>query len=395
MFDRSLRPELIARAGRHRIVAVVGPRQSGKTTLCTLAFPDKPVVRLEGVRERESASADPAAFLARYPTGAILDEVQRVPELFSELQVAVDRGSRDGDWILTGSQHFGMLDSISQSLAGRVSLLTLLPLSFGELGQSAPRSMLDALLAGGYPRIHAKGLAPEEWLADYVATYVERDVRQVLNVVDLAAFQTFLRLCAGRTGQLLNMSSLGADAGITHPTVGEWLSVLEASFIVFRLQPFFRNLGKRLVKSPKLYFHDTGLLCFLLGIRSVEDLRLHYLRGAIFENWVITEMIKARTNRGQAADFFFYRDQVGHEIDLLIDSPLDPVLVEMKSGETPLLEFAKPLALVGSILDRGPQKLRSLRKLVVYAGDEARTVNGVEFVPWREAGRIEAGRAGV
>ncbi len=395
MFDRSLRPELIARAGRHRIVAVVGPRQSGKTTLCTLAFPDKPVVRLEGVRERELASADPAALLARYPGGAILDEVQRVPALLSELQVAVDRSSRDGDWILTGARHFGMLDSISQSLAGRVSLLNLLPLSFGELGQSAPKRMLDALLAGGYPRIHAKGLAPEEWLADYVATYVERDVRQVLNVVDLAAFQTFLRLCAGRTGQLLNLSSLGADAGITHPTVREWLSVLEASFIVFRLQPFFRNLGKRLVRSPKLYFHDTGLLCFLLGIRSVEDLRLHYLRGAIFENWAITEMIKARANRGQTADFYFYRDQAGHEVDLLIDSQLDPVLVEMKSGETPLLEFAKPLALVGSILDRGPQKRRSLRKLVVYAGDEARTVNGVEFVPWREADRIEAGRAGV
>lgn len=217
----------------------------------------------------------------------------------------------------------------------------------------------------------------------------------MLNVVDLATFQTFLRLCAGRTGQLLNLNSLGADAGITHLTVREWLSVLEASFIVLRLQPFFRNLGKRLVKSPKLYFHDTWLLCFLLGIRSVEDLRLHYLRGAIFKNWVITEMIKARTNRGQTPDFFFYRDQAGHEIDLLIDSPLDPVLIKMKSGETPLLEFAKQLTLVGSILEGGPQKLRSLRKLVVYAGDKARTMNGVEFVPWREAGRIESGGAGV
>lgn len=388
MFQRSLLPTLVDRARRHPIVSVVGPRQSGKTTLCTLAFPEKPLVRLESLHDQEQARADPAAFLARFPSGAILDEVQRAPELFPELQVRVDTGARDGEWILTGSQHFGLLASISQSLAGRVSLLTLLPLTHDELGTSAPARLDEALFAGGYPKLHDRHLDPREWLADYVATYVERDVRQVLKVVDLSTFQTFLRLAAGRVGQVLNLSSLGADAGITHPTAREWVSVLEASFVAFRLQPWFRNVGKRLVKSPKLYFHDTGLLCHLLGIRTSEELELHYLRGAIFENWVISELVKANSNRGEVPMLHYYRDQSGREVDLMLDRPLDPVLVEIKSSQRSNPEFAAPMDELARLLERGPQRFRSLRKLVVFGGDAPLTIDDVEFVPWRTAGRV-------
>lgn len=367
-------------------VAVTGPRQSGKTTLCRAAFPSKPFVSLELLDERAHAEGDARGFLKRFPQGAVLDEVQRTPKLFSELQVDLDARHRPGRWILTGSQHFGLLESISQSLAGRISLLNLLPLSLEELANQRPATPFDAAFVGGYPRLHDLHLHPREWLADYLATYVERDVRQVLAVGDLATFQTFLRLCAGRAGQLVNLSSLGADAGISHHTARSWLSVLETSFVVFRLQPYFKNLGKRLVKSPKLYFHDTGLLCHLLGLRSADELRHHHARGAVFENLMVTEILKSRLHRGLTPDLYFYRDQRGTEIDLVLDHPLEPVLIEIKSGETFVPESVGALDAVGEVLSAREGAPRAVHKFVVYAGEDERSVGDVVVLPWPAIG---------
>jgi predicted AAA+ superfamily ATPase len=370
------------------IVAVVGPRQAGKSTLCARVFADKPHVTLESLEARENAVKDPVGFLSRFPAGAVLDEVQRVPHLFSELQVDVDRHPTPGRWVLTGSQNFNLLASISQSLATRVALLTLLPLSFEELSTERGADPETASLFGGYPRIHDRHLDPLVWLDDYVMTYVERDARQVLNIGDLGAFQTFLGLCAGRAGQLLNLSSLGAEAGVTAKTAKAWLSVLEASFLVFQMRPYFRNVGKRLTKSTKLYFCDVGLLCRLLGIRTADQLRHHPLRGSIFEKLVVTEILKSRLHRGQRSDLYFYRDQSGREVDVLVDDPLDPVLIEVKSTRTVLDETVRPLRDVASVLEGSEQPPRSVRSILVHAGDQDLTDSGIERVPWHAAARI-------
>ena len=262
------------------IVTVTGPRQSGKTTLCRVAFPDKPYVSLETPDVREEATRDPRSFLARFPNGAILDEVQRVPEIASYLQEIVDARGRNGEWVLTGSQHFALVEKVTQSLAGRTAMLQLLPLSFEELRANYPSDDVNAqILRGGYPRLYDQDIPPSPWFADYVMNYVERDVRQLLAIGDLAAFHTFLRMCAGRVGQVLNLSALGADCGVSHATARRWMSVLEASYVVFRLQPLHRNVTKRLTKSPKLYFFDTGLASHLLGLRGREDCILQRSRA--------------------------------------------------------------------------------------------------------------------
>jgi len=387
-FPRTLDSVALARAKELPIVAVLGPRQAGKSTLCASLFAHKPLVSLEAHEARESALRDPVGFLARFPAGAVLDEAQRAPALFSELQIDADRSPEPGRWILTGSQHFSMLSSISQSLAGRVSLLTLLPLSLEELGAARAAEPESAAWIGGYPRIHDRGLDPVAWLDDYVTTYVERDVRQVLNVGDLGAFQTFLGLCAGRAGQLLNLTNLGTEAGVTNKTAKAWISVLEASFVVFQLRPYFRNVSKRLTKSTKLYFHDVGLLCRLLGVWTAEQLAVHPLRGAIFENLVVSELVKARLHRGRRSDLCFYRDQSGREVDVLVDDPLDPVLIEIKATRTPLADTARSLDEVASVLQGAEIRPRSVRRVLVYAGAEASTSAGVERVPWHAASGI-------
>jgi len=387
-YPRTLEPIARARAKGLPIVAILGPRQAGKSTLCTRVFSEKPLVSLESLEAGESARKDPMGFLARFPAGAVIDEAQRAPDLFSELQVDVDQHPDPGRWILTGSQHFLLLSSISQSLAGRVALLTLLPLSFEELGADRATDPESAAFIGGYPRIHDRHLDPTAWLDDYVTTYVERDARRVLNIGDLNSFQTFLGLCAARAGQLLNLSALGAEAGVTLKTAKAWLSVLEASFLVFQLRPYFRNVGKRLTKSTKLYFHDVGLLCRLLGLRSAEQLRTHPMQGAIFENLVVSEIQKSRLHHGVRSELYFYRDQSGREVDLLADDPLDPVLIEIKRTARLSAESARPLDEVAKVLARAEIPPRSVRRVLVHAGDEAFESAGAERVPWHRASGI-------
>jgi uncharacterized protein len=321
VIERLLQPRLLELATRYPVLTVTGPRQSGKTTLSRMAFPGRPYVSLENPAQREFAQDDPMAFLGRYPDGVIVDEIQRVPALLSYLQGIVDEDPAPGRFVLTGSQNLALVDGLSQSLAGRTTLAELLPLSLAEIRRFPdPPEDLDTLLwQGGYPRIYERSLPAHEWLADYTATYVERDVRQLVNVGDLLLFQTFLRLCAGRTGQLLNLSSLADDCGISQPTARSWLAVLEASYVVFRLPPFVANLGKRLVKSPKLYFYDSGLAASLLRIESPRQLQGHPLRGALFETWVVSEIAKAHFHRGRRPQLSFYGERTRLEIDLVLE----------------------------------------------------------------------------
>jgi predicted AAA+ superfamily ATPase len=362
------------------IVALTGPRQSGKTTLARAAFPGKPYVSLENPDQLAYATADARRFLANYPDGAIIDEVQRCPELFSYLQGWVDERRRMGDFVLTGSQQFGLLSKITQSLAGRVGLVHLLPFSQSELAGAgmAATSVDVALWQGAYPALYDRGLSPEDWFPNYVATYVERDVRQLLAVRELGLFQRFLKMCAARCGQLLNLSSLAADCGISHVTARQWLTVLEASYIVRLLAPYHRNFGKRLVKTPKLYFLDVGLAAWLLGIRDASTIATHAMRGALFETFVIGEFIKQRHNAGQPAELYFWRDNVGHEIDLLFEtgSRLQPV--EIKSGMTfsyGWLDAAKRWKeLAGAA---------ALDPWVIHGGDRSFECEGGHVFSWR------------
>src|SRR3954469_10606924 len=340
MIERLLQPRLLDLATRYPVLTLTGPRQSGKTTLSRMAFPDRPYVSLENPGQREFAQEDPVAFFARYQGGAVIDEVQRVPQVFSYLQGLVDEDPRPGRFVLTGSQNLALVGGVNQSLAGRNTLTELLPLSLEEIRRfPEPPVDLDSILwQGGYPRIYERHLPAHEWLADYVATYVERDVRQLVQVGALLLFQTFLRLCASRTGQILNLASLASDCGISQPTARSWLSVLEASYIAFRLPPFFANIGKRLIKAPKLYFYDTGLVASLLNIENPHQLETHPLRGALFETWVVAEVAKAHLHQGRRPRLSFYRDRSGLEIDLILEKGADLVLVEVKSGQTPSSE---------------------------------------------------------
>ncbi len=395
MIHRTLHDLALLRARRNPVVVITGPRQSGKTTLCRMAFGDRPYASLEPPDVREFATSDPRGFLAQFPDGAVLDEVQRAPQLLSYLQEIVDRRRRNGLFILTGSQHFGLLEAVSQSLAGRSAVLHLLPLALEELRRfrHPSRDLFSTLFKGSYPRIHEQRLPPSEWLADYVATYVERDVRQVLNVGDLTTFQTFLRICAGRSGQLVNLSGLAADCGVSHNTARAWLSVLETGFIVFRLPPMHRNLGKRLIKSPKLHFFDSGLLCYLLGIRSADQLRQHPLRGAVFESWVASEIYKARVHRGAAPDLYFYRDRKGSEVDLFVDSGTRVWAVEVKSGATVSKDFMKPVLSLTELLAAASEPT-TVESLVVYGGDQPQTRGAVRVVPWARLDGLEWAETG-
>jgi predicted AAA+ superfamily ATPase len=318
------------------VVALTGPRQSGKTTLAKSLFKEKPFVSLENPDEREFALRDPQRFFQRFPSGAILDEVQRCPELLSWLQGWVDERGIMGDVVLTGSAQFDLLAGITQTLAGRVGRVELLPLSAAELlaASKAPSDLNVTLFKGGYPALYDRDISPQDWFANYIATYLERDVRQLIAVRDLTQFQTFVKMCAARTGQLLNLASLGADCGITSVTAKQWLSVLQASYIVTLLKPHHRNFGRRLVKAPKLYFCVVGLAAWLLDIRDAATLDTHAARGALFETHVIGELMKQRLNAGQALDLCFWRDNVGHEVDVLIDNAQGLQALEIKSGST-------------------------------------------------------------
>lgn len=365
-------------AGFYPIVAITGPRQAGKTTLAKAVFPRKPYVSLEDPDVRDFALSDPRGFLARYPDGAVLDEAQRCPELFSYLQTLVDGDRRMGLFVLTGSQQFGLLAGISQSLAGRVGLVHLLPFSLGELAEAGQAPDLDALLWQGlYPGIYDRKIPPHAWYADYVATYVERDVRQMINVRDLNAFRRFVRMCAARTAQPVNLSALAADCGITHNTAKAWISILEASYLVMLLPPHHRNFGKRLSKTPKLYFYDAGLAAWLAGIESPKQLALGSLRGALFETWVVSEFVKHRCNRALSPQMYFWRDSSGQEIDLLVERGERLFPVEIKAGQTiagdwfgTLEKFAGWSGEPGGCL--------------IYGGSHRQTRRGIEVIGWRD-----------
>jgi predicted AAA+ superfamily ATPase len=377
MIERTLASKLREAAGWYPIVTVTGPRQSGKTTLCRAVFPEKRYVNLEPLDVRQYATEDPRGFLAEHAGGAIFDEVQHVPGLPSYLQAEVDERPEAGRFVLTGSQHFGLAQGIAQSLAGRTAVLHLLPPSYDELRHfdTAPTDLTSVLWTGAYPRIFDRAIPPERWLADYVTTYVQRDVRQVLQVGDLQTFTTFLRLCAGRTAQELNLSALGADAGVSHVTARSWLSVLETSFLCFRVPPWHRNATSRLVKAPKLHFFDTGLVCHLLGITDPEHLRHHPLRGAIFETWVASEVYKARVHRGVEAGLFHVRRTRGLEVDLVVERGGRPALIEVKSGATVSGDFLRPLKFLAD-------ELGDADSFLVYGGDTEQRRSDARVVPW-------------
>jgi len=363
------------------VIGITGPRQAGKTTLARMTFPDKPYQTLEDPDQLDYAQSDPRGFLAQFPDGAILDEVQRCPELFSYLQGIVDEHQVMGEFVLTGSQQFGFREKISQSLAGRIGLLHLLPLSSLELRLHHPKvenSLDTEMFKGFYPPIHDREVTVGDWYSSYIQTYVERDVQQVLRVKNMSQFRLFLRLCAGRVGSILNCSSLGNDVGLSHNTVKEWLSVLDASYITFRLQPHYRNFSKRLIKSPKIYFWDTGLLCWLLGIRSAEQLATHALRGAIFENYMIAELSKHDYANGEIPPFYYWRDQSGLEIDLIIERGEKLMPIEMKSGQTITSDFFKGLTrwmtLAGDVADH---------PTLIYGGMGKQERHHISVYGWR------------
>jgi hypothetical protein len=397
MIRRALQKVLLASAAQAPIVTLTGPRQSGKTTLLKAVFPRHDYVSLEEPDQREFALQDPRGFLRQFSGPAALDEVQRVPALFSYIQTLVDEEPAPGRFILSGSQNFLLLESVSQSLAGRCVILHLLPLSLSELDGRAPlpitafgrqvrrrrrsprRSVMDTLFQGFYPRIHAEDLDPHRWLRDYYRTYVERDVRQIVNVGDIETFGRFVRLCAGRNGQLLNLSSLANDCGITHSTARRWLSILEASFLVILLRPHHRNFNKRLIKAPKLYFLDSGLLCYLLRIRSPEDLRFHAMRGSVFETYVVSELLKNSTHRGEEPDLYFWRDASGREIDVLLEVGRELIPLEIKSAETVAADFLSGLQFWRKLV-KNPEAPAAL----VHAGERSFRRDGVAIYAWSD-----------
>jgi predicted AAA+ superfamily ATPase len=380
---------LLQRATQYPVVTVLGPRQSGKTTLCQMAFPDKPYVNLEQPDVREFAQQDPKAFLAQFPDGPVLDEIQNVPSLLSWIQVLTDADPRKGRFVLTGSHQLQVSAQITQSLAGRTAMLELLPLSLSELAKAndlstgEPADVNGLMLQGGYPRIHAQDLPPEVMLSDYFATYVERDVRQLINLRHLREFGQCVRLLAGRTGQLLNQTSLGNEVGVSSNTITQWLSILEASFLVFSLAPWSVNIGKRLVKTPKIYFYDVGLACWLLGIKTVEQLQHHPLRGALFENLVVLEVLKSLRNQGLRDPLYFFRDSNGLEIDLLLDHADGLLLVEIKASQTVSAPLFKNLRTVSTLLG---DRVKSQH--LIYGGAERQDRTGVEVLPYGRAGTL-------
>jgi len=398
MIRRHLEAKLIKAADSYRVISVTGPRQSGKTTLVRQVFGDARYVSLENPHEQEFALTDPRGFLAQFNERVILDEVQRAPKLFSYIQGLVDERKKNGQFILTGSQNFLLMEKVSQSLAGRCAVLHLLPFSQGELanmpimnidslGKTIPprikptarATLFKQIFKGFYPPIYDHKLQPQDWLANYYRTYVERDVRQVLNLGDIETFAKFVRLCAGRSGQLLNMSSLAADSGISVPTVKRWLSLLQTSFLIYLLSPYHSNFNKRLIKSPKLYFYDTGLLCYLLRIRSSDELITHSARGAIFETFVISELFKNYYNHGNEPDVYFWRDSVGHEVDVIIDLGRKQVPIEIKSGQTIVGESFAGLDYWRLLPGQG-----HCRPILVYGGEESYFRQNTAVIAWSD-----------
>jgi uncharacterized protein len=393
MVPRKLESYLREDARYYPVLTVTGPRQSGKTTLVRATFPDHRYVSLEEGDQRRFALEDPRGFLVRLGRRAIIDEAQRAPELFSYIQVAVDEDAEPGRFILTGSHNFLLMREVSQTLAGRCAVRYLLPFSRAELEQSPQAEphgrdglfdnretrldLWETIRTGFYPRIHDRQIPPEVWLPDYLQTYLERDVRSLVNLGDLETFERFLALCAGRTGQLLNFSSLAGDTGVSVDTVRRWISVLKTSFAVFLLRPHHRNFNKRMIKSPKLYFYDTGLACHLLGIRNAEQLVTHPVRGALFESYILAEVAKAYLHHRREPPIYFWRDRAGHEVDLVIDEGGTLYPVEIKSGQTVSRDMLTSL----TWWSQEAAQDAALGTLV-HGGAERYERNGIALRPW-------------
>jgi uncharacterized protein len=390
MIERTAGSAIRFLATKYPVVTVTGPRQSGKTTLCRALFAKLPYVNLEPQDVQDAVRADPRGFLARHREGVVVDEIQNVPELLSYIQVDVDSDDRPGRFILTGSQHFGLSEAISQSLAGRTAVFELLPPAFDELARFGRPSadLVTTLWRGSYPRIFDKDIDPARWYSDYTTTYLQRDVRRVVNVGSLEAFSTFLRLSAGRSAQEISLSSLGADAGISQPTARAWLTVLETSFLCHRLSAWHRNVRKQTIKAAKLHFFDSGLMCFLLGIRSPEHLENHPLKGAVFETWVASEIYKARANAGQISTLSHYRETRGTEVDALVETDRALMLVEAKSGATIGSDFLKGLDDLGAILAK-LEPHRAIEKFVVFGGEQQSQTRDVRIIPWKDLPKVD------
>ena len=381
MVDRTLKTKLLDLGTKYPVITLTGPRQSGKTTLLKHTFPDYEYVSLENIDMRSFAQNDPRGFLASYPSHVIIDEVQQVPHLLSYIQTHVDDKGEVGMYMLAGSQNFLLMESINQSLASRTAILRLLPFSRLELTQAqiAPASLNDQIFMGNYPRLYDKQIAPTDFYPYYIQTYVERDVRQLRNIGELSTFVRFVKLCAGRIGQLLNLSSIANECAISTPTAAAWVSVLEASYICYLLKPDWNNFGKRLVKSPKLYFYDTGLACSLLGIESAKQIDTHYLRGGLFENMIINEFIKQSWNAGKQEDLRFWRDSQGNEIDLLVYNNAQIDAYEIKSGQTLSTDYFKGLTKWSGLSGVSTEHLH-----VIYGGDTCLQTSKGKLVSWEK-----------
>ena len=383
MIKREITPHLTRLFEQYPFVTITGPRQSGKTTLCRSAFPNLAYANLEAPDQRQFAESDPRGFLAQLGEGAIIDEIQHVPDLLSYLQVLADERRQNSLFVLTGSEQFQLSNAINQSLAGRTALLHLLPFSLAERQRIGASLVIDEMLHSGfYPRILDQRLEPHQALGDYFETYVERDVRRMGEIRNLSSFRRFVRLCAGRVGQLVNLSALGADAGVSHTTAREWLTLLEASYVVFQLPPYHANIRKRLVKSPKLYFYDVGLASYLIGIEQADQIVTHPLRGALFENLVVAEVLKHRFNQGRQSNLSFFRDSRGLECDLFYETAHGIGALEIKSGATVASDYFTSLHRVAALIPD------ITSKAVIYGGETRQTRSDAEAVPLADLGGV-------
>jgi predicted AAA+ superfamily ATPase len=365
MINRDAQIKLIELSKSFKAIAVIGPRQAGKTTLVKTTFPNKPYNSLENPDTRNFAIEDPRGFLASMPNGAILDEVQRVPHLFSYLQEILDNSSEKGQFILTGSNNFLLQETISQSLAGRVAYLNLLPFTANELksGNLLPQTDEEILFNGFYPPLYDQNINPTDWMPNYIKTYIERDVRQIKNVTDLLVFEKFMRVLAGRTGQELNLSAICNEVDVNLKTIQSWIGILENSFIIYLLKPYHQNYNKTIVKRPKIYFYDTGLVCSFLRISNASQLENHPLKGAIFETMVVIELVKKFTNKGITAPLFYWRDKTGHEIDVIIEINEKLIPIEIKSGKTINTDFFKHLKYWNNLS-------KNDNAIIIYSGNQ-------------------------
>ncbi len=385
MIKRDLQAKLTELIKKYPIVTLTGPRQSGKSTLLRHAFPHYQYVSLEDPDMRMFASEDPRGFLATYPNKTIIDEAQRVPTLFSYIQTHTDKAAKEGMYLLAGSHNFLLMENVNQSLAGRTAVLKLLPFSHAEMktGGILPKSVDEEIFNGSYPRLYDKNIAPCDYYPFYIQTYVERDVRLMKNIGDLSKFVRFIKLCAGRIGQLLNLSSLSNECGVAVSTISSWISILEASYVCYLLKSDSNNYTKRLVRTPKLYFYDTGLACSLLDIRKPEQIATHFLRGGLFENLVMNEFVKTSYNKGEEAQIAFWRDSIGNEIDLIKYTDRKPYAYEIKSGATYSQDFFKGIVKWANLSGAAPSQC-----FAIYNGDKSMETTAGKLISWSDINLI-------